>query len=174
MEDMSQLTEFQQKFLSNWQRHGEAEFLHFDPHAAIDTMGENPYIMNIPFGRLVQGREEVFNFYKYDMMPNVPEDFAMVPLHRVLGANTLMDELLITFTHSCDMPWTVPGVPPTGKKVEMLLMVATEFDENGLIKFEHLMWDHMAVLAQLGVLDHPLAQEGLVSPAKMLKLCGYN
>lgn len=171
---MTEYNEYQQKFLANWHRHGAAEFEFQDPQTAVDTMGENPYIMNIPFGRLVSGRQEVFNFYKYDFFPYIPEDFGMVPLHRVVGADTLMDELLITFTHTCEMPWTLPGVPATGKKVEMLLMVTTAFDENGLIKFEHLLWDHCAVLAQVGVLDHPLAQEGRPSPAQMLKLCGHS
>lgn len=170
---MTEPTPFQQKFLANWQRHGAAEFEFKDPQAAVDTMGENPYIMNIPFGRLVSGREEVFNFYKYDFFPYIPEDFAMVPLHRVLGADSVVDSMLITFTHTVEMPWTVPGVPATGRSVEMLLTVISAFDENGLIRYEHLMWDHCAVLAQLGMLDHPLAQEGRSSPAQMLRLCGH-
>jgi len=170
---MTEYTDFQKKFLANWDAHGAAEFVHQDPQTAIDTMGENPYIMNIPFGRLVSGREAVYNFYKDDFFPYIPEDFSMVPLHRVLGADSLMDEMLLTFTHTVEMPWAAPGIAPTGKKVELLLMVTSAFDENGLIKFEHLLWDHCALLSQLGVIDHPRAADGLVSPKHMRALCAH-
>lgn len=170
---MEEYTPYQKKFLANWHSHGAAEFEFKDPQAAVDTMGENPYIMNIPFGRLVSGREEVYNFYKYDFFPYIPEDFAMVPLHRVVGANAVVDSMLITFTHTVEMPWTIPNVPATGRKAEMLLNVTSAFDENGLIRYEHLIWDHCALLAQLGVLDHPRALEGLSSPAQMLQLCAH-
>jgi hypothetical protein len=34
----------------------------------------------------------------------------------------------------------------------------------------HLYWDQATVLSQLGVLDHPLAADGVGSAARLLKL----
>ena len=41
----------------------------------------------------------------------------MTPVDRVVGEGQLVDELHITFTHSKPMPWFLPNIPPTHKKV---------------------------------------------------------
>jgi carboxymethylenebutenolidase len=43
----------------------------------------------------------------------------MTPINRVVGAGQLVDELHVTFTHSKLMPWFLPNVPPTHKKIDI-------------------------------------------------------
>ena len=44
------------------------------------------------------------------------------------------------------------GIPPTGKRVEMALVVIAQFDGDKLAH-EHIYWDQASVLVQLGLLD---------------------
>jgi carboxymethylenebutenolidase len=55
----------------------------------------------------------------------------------------------------------------------MILVSVIGFQE-GKVAFEHLYWDQAAVLAQLGVVDHPAATAGLGSAAKLLKLAAQS
>lgn len=63
-----------------------------------------------------------------------------------------MDELIHEFTHSIEMPWILPGVPPTGKRVEVAVVVVVQF-KNGKIAGERIYWDQASVLAQIGLID---------------------
>ena len=53
------------------------------------------------------------------------------------------------------MDWLLPGVPPTGKHVEMPLVVIIKFEADK-IAHEHIYWDQASVLVQLGFLDRTL------------------
>jgi carboxymethylenebutenolidase len=50
------------------------------------------------------------------------------------------------------MPWILPGVPPTGKRVEVAVIVVVQF-ADGKISGERIYWDQASVLAQVGLLD---------------------
>jgi carboxymethylenebutenolidase len=54
--------------------------------------------------------------------------------------------------HTIDMEWMLPGVPPTGKRVETALVVIVGF-RDGLVAHEHIYWDQASVLVQLGLLE---------------------
>jgi carboxymethylenebutenolidase len=46
----------------------------------------------------------------------------------------------------------LPGVPPTGKRVSLPVVVVVKFCE-GKVAHEHIYWDQASLLAQIGVLD---------------------
>jgi carboxymethylenebutenolidase len=75
-----------------------------------------------------------------------------IPISQVIGENILAEEAVYLFTHNQVMDWLIPGVRPTGKRVEAGVVGIITF-ENGKIASEHLYWDHASVLAQVGVLD---------------------
>ena len=58
--------------------------------------------------------------------------------------NALPDLLLID--------WMLPEIPPTGKVVEMAVVVVVGF-KDGKISHEHIYWDQASVLVQIGLLD---------------------
>jgi carboxymethylenebutenolidase len=64
----------------------------------------------------------------------------------------LVDEMVFKFTHSIRMDWMLPGVAPTGKRVEVPLVAIVRFKE-GKLAHEHIYWDQACVLVQLGLLD---------------------
>lgn len=46
----------------------------------------------------------------------------------------------------------VPGIPPTGKHVELPLVVVMRFKGNK-IAHEHIYWDQASILSQIGLID---------------------
>jgi carboxymethylenebutenolidase len=90
-------------------------------------------------------------FYRDDFIPSWPEDLQTTTVNRVVGAGQLVDELHSTFTHSRSMPWLLPGVPPTQKKIETDIVVVVQFRGDKLA-CERIYWDHAAVLRQVGLL----------------------
>jgi carboxymethylenebutenolidase len=63
-----------------------------------------------------------------------------------------VDEVVISFTHTRAIDWMLPGVPPTGKKVEMAVVVIAGV-KNSKITHEHIYWDQASVLVQIGLLN---------------------
>jgi carboxymethylenebutenolidase len=56
------------------------------------------------------------------------------------------------FTHTIPMDWMLPGIAPTGKRVEVPLVAIVQF-RDGKLAHEHIYWDQASVLVQLGLLD---------------------
>lgn len=50
------------------------------------------------------------------------------------------------------MDWLLPGVPPTGRRLELVVVVIATF-EGGKMHHEHIPWDQASALVQLGLLD---------------------
>ena len=64
----------------------------------------------------------------------------------------MVDEVIISFTHDREIDYMLPGIPPTGKYIEIPPVVIMKFIEDK-IAHEHIYWDQASVLAQLGLLD---------------------
>jgi carboxymethylenebutenolidase len=60
--------------------------------------------------------------------------------------------MLFTFTHTSEVDWMLPGVAPTGRKVEIPLVAIVRF-QDGRVAHEHIYWDQASVLVQIGKLD---------------------
>lgn len=152
-----------------WQEHTHAEFVLKDADATLATMVDDPYVLCIPSGTGGVGRAEVRDFYARQFLPSIPPDFELIPLSQVFGSERLVEEFVVRFTHTLAMDWMLPGVAPTGRKVEFALTAVVGF-HNGKVCHEHILWDQTAVLCQLGLLDLPVARAGATSAARLLKL----
>ena len=60
--------------------------------------------------------------------------------------------MMISFTHDVEIPWVLPGVAPTGRRV-VVPLVAVVGMRDCLIDSEHIYWDQASVLVQVGLLD---------------------
>jgi carboxymethylenebutenolidase len=76
----------------------------------------------------------------------------MTDVSRTVGQDQVVEELVLSFTHTTPVDWILPGVPPTGKPVEVAVVVIVGF-KGGKISHEHIYWDQASVLAQIGLLD---------------------
>jgi carboxymethylenebutenolidase len=94
----------------------------------------------------------VYAFYAHYFLPQIPPDLETIPVSRTIGQGRLVDELVLRFTHTIPMEFILPGIPPTGKRVEVALVVVVQFDGDKMVH-EHLYWDQASVLVQLGLLE---------------------
>ena len=98
-----------------------------------------------------RGKEELRAFYRDVFIPSWPDDLEMQPVNRVVGDNQLVDELHASFTHTRQMEWFLPGLPPTDRKVEVDFVVVVQFRDDR-IACERIYWDHATVLRQVDLL----------------------
>ena len=79
-----------------------------------------------------------------------------------------MDEMVFKFTHTIPMDWILPGIHPTGKRVEVPLVAIVRV-RDGKLAHEHIYWDQASVLVQIGLLDPAkLPVVGVESAKKVL------
>ncbi len=135
-----------------WEEHMRHEFETKNTEETIATMVPDSYVNHIPVMTGGYGHDELRRFYATHFIPKMPPDMAMTPISRTIGTDQLVDEMGIRFTHSIEMDWMLPGIAPTGRHVEVPLVVIVRF-RDGKLAHEHIYWDQASVLAQLGLLD---------------------
>jgi carboxymethylenebutenolidase len=135
-----------------WEEHLGHEFTTHDTEATLKTMVPDAYVNHIPVLTGGVGHEQLREFYSKHFIPKMPPDTKIVPVSRTIGAERLVDEMIFQFTHTIEMDWMLPGIAPTGKRVECPLVVIIHF-RDGKLANEHIYWDQASVLVQLGVLD---------------------
>ena len=143
----------QQQFLNDlWEQHLREEFITRDAEATIDTMVPEAYVNHVPVLTGGAGHEQLREFYSRHFIPKMPPDTEIVPISRTIGVERIVDEMIFRFTHTLEMDWMLPGIAPTGKRVECGLVVIIHFRE-GKLSSEHIYWDQASVLAQIGLID---------------------
>ena len=146
------LTPRQQAMVEMWDRHTAAEFQSRSIDATMATMTSEPFVNHVPVMTGGVGGDDVRRFYSTRFIPRQPPDSEVVPVFRTVGENRVVDELVHKFTHTVEMPWILPGIPPTGRRVEIAVIVVVTF-EDGRIAGERIYWDQASVLVQVGLLD---------------------
>jgi carboxymethylenebutenolidase len=135
-----------------WEGHCRCEFETRDASATMATMVPEPYVNHIPTMTGGVGYEELKRFYANYFIPVNPPDFRLVPVSRVVGADTVVDEFICQFTHTTEIDWLLPGIPPTGRAVEVPTVAIVKF-VGDKVAHEHIYWDQASVLVQVGLLD---------------------
>jgi carboxymethylenebutenolidase len=142
----------QQAMIDLFQQHVNAE-LTDDIETTMSTMTEHPHLNHVPTMAGGVGREGVREFYTNHLVGKFfPPDVNIITVSRTVGANRIVEEMVISFTHTTIIDWMLPGVIPTGKKVAAAFAVIVGFN-GGKISHEHIYWDQASVLVQLGLLN---------------------
>jgi carboxymethylenebutenolidase len=150
--DLTKLTPEQRVMVDLWEEHLKAEFQDKDARASCDTMVAHPYVNHVPVLTGGLGRPQLEHFYSRYFIPSMPPDVELVPISRTVGYNRIVDEFVFRCTHTVQMDWLLPGVPPTGRRLELVMVVIVSF-EGGKISNEHIHWDQASALVQLGLID---------------------
>jgi carboxymethylenebutenolidase len=135
-----------------WEEHCRYEFGTRDVDATMATMVDEPYVNHVPTMAGGVGHDELKRFYKYHFIGANPPDTTLTPISRTVGADSVVDEMLFSFTHTSPIDWMLPGIAPTGRKVEVALVAIVQFRDGKLVH-EHIYWDQASVLVQVGKLD---------------------
>jgi len=148
----TKLTPAQENLQQLWEEHVRHEFATHNTEDTLATMVEDAYVNHIPVLTGGVGKDELREFYSKRFIPQMPPDTEMIPISRTIGNDQLVDEMVFKFTHTIRMDWMLPGIAPTGKRVEVPLVAIVRFRESKLAH-EHIYWDQASVLVQLGLLD---------------------
>ena len=135
-----------------WEQHVQYEFSTRNTEDTLATMVEDAYVNHIPVLTGGVGRDELREFYSKRFIPQMPPDTEMTPVSRTIGEDQIVDEMVFKFTHTIQMDWMLPGIAPTGKRVEVPLVAIVRF-RDGKLAHEHIYWDQASVLVQIGLLD---------------------
>src|SRR6516162_710297 len=134
-----------------WEEHTRHEFTTRDTESTLNTMVEDAYVNHVPVLTGGFGKEALRAFYSRHFIPSMPPDTTLTPISRTVGENQLVDEMIFSFTHTQEMPWMLPGVAPTDRRVEVPLVAIVQF-RDGKLAHEHIYWDQASVLKQIGLL----------------------
>jgi carboxymethylenebutenolidase len=146
------LSERQRQMVALFEKHVGAEMAG-DLDATMATMSDDPHLNHVPTLAGGVGQNDVRRFYRDHLVGRFfPPDVKMTSVSRTVGEDQVVDELAISFTHTTAIDWLLPGVAPTGKPVEMAVVVIVGF-KGDKISHEHIYWDQAGVLAQVGLLD---------------------
>jgi len=135
-----------------WEEHTTSEFDAKSVEATMATMTEPAHVNNVPTMTGGVGMPSIAEFYRCSFIPHLPADTTTTLVSRTIGDSQIVDELIFSFTHSLRMDWMLPGIQPTGKRVEVALVAIIGF-KDGKVATEHIYWDQASVLVQLGLLD---------------------
>src|SRR6202453_4406320 len=151
-----------------WEEHTSHEFTTRDTEATLATMVDDAYVNHIPVLTGGYGKAALRDFYSQRFIPAMPPDTTLTPVSRTVGEDQLVDEMIFSFTHTQEIPWMLPGVAPTGRRVEIPLVAIVRFRGDKLAH-EHIYWDQASVLVQLGLIDaSKLPVAGVESARKAL------
>jgi carboxymethylenebutenolidase len=142
------------EMIAIWDEHIGYEFSTRDVSSTIATMVADAYVNHVPVMTGGYGHAALRRFYKEDFISPMPADTSIQLISRTLGQDQLVDELIFSFTHTEEMPWMLPGVPPTHRHVDIPLVVVVGFRE-GKLAHERIYWDQASVLKQIGLLTDP-------------------
>lgn len=138
--------------VSLWEAHCRYEFETRDVDATMASMVAEPYVNHIPTMTGGVGHDALRHFYANHFIGANPPDFTMMPVSRTVGSDRIVDEFIVQFTHTTQIDWMLPGVAPTGRRVEIPMVAIVQFQGDKLAH-EHIYWDQASVLVQVGLLQ---------------------
>ena len=116
------------------------------------TTHKSPQVSYIPTLSGATGTAALEGFYQDFFITTNPPSLQTTLLSRTVGVDRVVDEIFVSFKHTQEMPWMLPGVPPTNKRVEIILVSIVTL-KGGKLFHEHVYWDQASVLVQVGLLD---------------------
>ncbi|KIY03085.1 uncharacterized protein Z520_01552 [Fonsecaea multimorphosa CBS 102226] len=138
-----------------WEEHTYFEFAERSVPKTMATMVQEPYVNHITTMTGGVGRTSLTNFYRNNFIPKNPKDMELQLVSRTIGIDRVCDEFVAKFTHDMEIDWLAPGIPPTGRQVELpcTSVVCVRGDR---LYHEHIAWDQASLLIQLGLMPEYL------------------
>jgi carboxymethylenebutenolidase len=83
----------------------------------------------------------------------MPADTKDLRISRTVGKDQVVDELILSLIHDREIDFIPPGVPPTGRHVELPHVVIMNF-KDGKMSHEHIYWDQASLLVQVSLIQN--------------------
>ncbi|KAK2750637.1 hypothetical protein FQN57_002708 [Myotisia sp. PD_48] len=136
----------------HWKNHLLMKFTSKNVDDTMDTLAANARVHYVPTLTGGVGNQELRRFYEEDFISKIPPSLQTRLISRTKGTDHIVDETLYSFKHTQEIPWMLPGVPPTGKDVEVVIVSIVRI-RNNKVCYENVYWDQASVLVQVGLLD---------------------
>jgi carboxymethylenebutenolidase len=128
-----------------------------DLAAAMEHIGENSSLLNVPVGTGGRGVPAIRRYLGEDVLPHLPDELVFERVSRTVDQRQVVDELRVRFVHDRELPWLLPGVAPTGRSVSVSAISVVGFAHRtsagrtvSWIRSHRTLWDHASLLEQLG------------------------
>lgn len=97
------------------------------------------------------GTDDLEAFYDELFTPIPPNSNTQIRLiSRTVGTDRIVDEIFVSLAHSVKIDWLLPGIPPTNRKIE--IVIVSIFHVRGdKLESEHIYWDQASVLVQVSL-----------------------
>ena len=118
-----------------------------DLEAALAATAADCVLVNLPMGTGASG-EGLRRFLAEDVLPHLPADLTFRRISRTVDRWRLAEEATVGFTHDRELPWLLPGVAPTHRRVDVLAISVVSI-RHSRITSHRTLWDHAGLLAQL-------------------------
>jgi len=132
-----------------WLAHLAGEFTDRNEEDSLATMTEDASVIHLPTGSGGAGKTVLRRYYHDEFIPSIPPDWNITTTNRVVTETCIAEEDKLSFHHTKQMDWFLPGIPPTGKLIQIDIVVFIDF-RNGLMSSERIYWDQASVLRQIG------------------------
>ncbi|KZF24532.1 NTF2-like protein [Xylona heveae TC161] len=143
-----------------WEGHLNNEFRQKDASSTVAAMVPDAYVNHVPTMTGGIGTDDLLRFYRDFFVQDNPPSLKFRLVSRTTGVDRIVDEMVLLFDHTEEMPWMLPEVPPTNKHVEIAI-VSIVCIRGGKLYHEHVYWDQASVLLQIGLLDPNLGKGGV-------------
>ncbi len=155
-------------FVSLFAEHARHEFETRDVDATMATMVAEPYVNHVATMTGGVGHDMLKRFYKYHFVMQNSEERGNTPISYTVGGNRVVIEQVVHFRHDDVIDRMYPGIEPTGKMIELPLILCVKF-RGPKVWHEHIYWDQASALAQIGLIDaEMLPVTGAEQAAKLL------
>jgi carboxymethylenebutenolidase len=121
-----------------------------DVEAALAACAADVALVRLPVGTGATGLEGMRAHLVDDVVAHLPADLTFTRVSRTVDRFRVVDEERVTFTHDRELPWLLPGVAPTGKVAEVLVITVVTVRQDR-ISAVRALWDHAGLLGQLGL-----------------------
>ncbi|WP_299494771.1 hypothetical protein [uncultured Shewanella sp.] len=163
-------SQLHQKYVDIFDEHMAAEFDHKNINDTMATMSEDPYVINIPTLRGGDNYQAVKHFYNTEFIGQFPDDMDIEVISKSFNTDLLVTELVMSLTHDREIPWLLPNISPSYKKISFFTIVIVNFKDEK-VDSERIYWDQGSVLAQVGLIDEKkLPVNGQACVHKLLEL----
>ena len=116
MSEESGYTPSQRAMVDLWEEHTAYEFEDHSTEKTLATMTDEPVNINVSLLTGGVGLEDVRRYYSEHFIPKNPPDTHVALLSRTVGEDRVVDEMILSFTHTTQMDWMLPGVPPPARE----------------------------------------------------------
>lgn len=119
-----------------------------DPAPATAVLGDGVVWTELPTGAGGTGPEAVGGHLAV-VAASLPGGGTRTRLSRTLDVRRIADEVRFAFTHDHELPWLLPGVAPTGRRVEVHAVQLVRV-RQGRIDELRTLWDVAGLRTALG------------------------